>query len=177
MNNKILNLTIAIGQVIRSFLIFIFIIVIFIALLHLVNSEALPFLRYENGSFNLSGQGSPMDEIGFKLDGWFLIWTFFKMSSTILCSLLIVTQILKIIRSIKSLETFKQNNINAFRKIAMIFLVIFGLNIFDVTQSSEQLQMTFQLSLEHLLAAAACYILSEVFKEGNKLMEDNQLTI
>jgi hypothetical protein len=118
-----------------------------------------------------------MDEIGFKLDGWFLIWTFFKMSSTILCSLLIVTQILKIIRSIKSLETFKQNNINAFRKIAMIFLVIFGLNIFDVTQNSEQLQMTFQLSLEHLLAAAACYILSEVFKEGNKLMEDNQLTI
>ncbi|GEM_PF-4111107 len=176
MNNKILNLALAISQVLRSFLIFILIVVVVLGVILVVDNEALPFLRYNNGAFNFSGQGSG-EALGFRPQGWFTLFTFFKLALIILCTILIISEILKVIQSIRSLDTFKQKNILAFRRMAQIFLGLFFIHMFSLVQTEGQVSFTFGLPLEYLIAMIGCYVLSEIFKEGNKLMEENQLTI
>ena len=176
MNNKILSLALAVSQVLRSFLIFILIVVIVMGVILVVDNEALPFLRYDNGAFNFSGQGSG-EALGFRPEGWFTLFTFLKLALVILSTILIITEILKVIQSIRSLDTFRQKNILAFRRMAQIFLVLFFINIFSLVQTENQVTFTFGLPLEYLFAVIGCSVLSEIFKEGNKLMEENQLTI
>ena len=177
MNNKILNLAIAVSQVMRSFLVFIFIVVIVLGVILLINSESLPFLGYAEGTFNFSNQGATSDEQSTRPEGWLMIFAMLKMALTILCSILILSEILKVINSIRSLETFKNKNIIAFRRMGNIFLLLFFVQMFSLIPNGDQLSFRFSVPLFYLLAVMGCYILAEIFKEGNKLMEENQLTI
>jgi len=176
MNNKILNLALAVGQVMRSFLIFILIVVVLAGILLVIDTDALPFLRYENGAFNFSGQ-TATDEVGFRPEGWYILFTFIKLAATIFCSVLIINELIKVIQSIRSLDTFKEKNILAFRRMASIFIALFFIHVFSLTQTEEQFSFSLSLPLQYLLGVIACYILAEIFKEGNRLMEENQLTI
>lgn len=176
MNNKILNLALAISQVMRSFLIFILVVIVIMAVILLINTEALPFLEYNNGSFTFN-QGSESAEPGIRPEGGLMLFAFAKIAATIFCSILIINEILKVIRSIRSLETFKEKNILAFRRMGNIFLAFFFIQMFSLTPNGDQYSFSISLPLFYLFAMIGCHILAEIFKEGNKLMEENQLTI
>jgi hypothetical protein len=175
MNNKILSLALAISQVMRSFLIFMLFVVLGFGVILIIDAESIPFLRYSDGTFNFSGQGAEAE--GVQPQGAIMIFTMLKLAFTILCSIFLFNEALKVIRSIRSLDTFKKQNIASFRRMAMIFLILFVANMFSFYENGEQLAFRFSLPLNYLLAVIGCYILAEIFKEGNKLMEENQLTI
>lgn len=174
MNNKILSLALAISQVMRSFLVFILIVLAVLGVILIADNEALPFLRYDAGSFIFS-QGN--NESGYRPEGWFMFILFFKLSLSIACSVLILGEAIKVISSLKTLTTFRKENIKAFRKMGYIFLVLFVINMLSIIQNATGLEMRFSLPLNYLLAVIGCFVLSEIFKEGNKLMEENNLTI
>lgn len=176
MNNKILNLALAISQVMRSFLIFVLIAVVIAGVIMVINTEALPFIAYSDGSF-VFNQGTQRAEPGIRPEGGLMLFAMLKIAATILCSILIINEILKVIRSIRSLETFKEKNILAFRRMGNIFLAFFFIQMFSLTPNGDQYSFSVSLPLFYLFAVMGCYILAEIFKEGNKLMEENQLTI
>ena len=78
-----------------------------------------------------------------------------------------------IISNIKSIKTFAKDNVKAFSNISK--LAIFLLLIQLVTFSSEQI--SFSIGFSYVFFAFAAIILTQVFKEGQKLLEENELTV
>ena len=80
-------------------------------------------------------------------------------------------------QSVKNLKTFQNNNVTSFRKIGKyifyIFLITSFINIDLKKGGSSGINLNFELLIWMLLV----YILAEVFKEGNNLQQENNLTI
>ena len=102
---------------------------------------------------------------------------FSKLALSVACSVLILTEAIKVINSLKSVDTFKKENIKAFRKMGYVFIALFTIHMFAVDQNSEGFELRLSIPLNYLLAVLGCFILAEIFKEGNKLMEESKLTI
>lgn len=83
----------------------------------------------------------------------------------------------KVMQSVKNLKTFQNNNVTSFRKIGKyifyIFLITSFINIDLKKGGSSGINLNFELLIWMLLV----YILAEVFKEGNNLQQENNLTI
>lgn len=89
---------------------------------------------------------------------------------------------MRIIKSISSLETFRFENVFSFRKMGQLFLIWFAVAIPSIRPLTEfgetfGVTMTTTLNFKYALFALVCFVLAEIFKEGNKLMEENKLTI
>lgn len=89
----------------------------------------------------------------------------------------VVQLVIKVLQSLKSLETFKNENVKAFRKMGYLFIIIFITSIPSLQMVNGTQQVTISLAPGILLGTLICYLLAEIFREGNRLMEDNKLTI
>ncbi|MBC5775342.1 DUF2975 domain-containing protein [Pontibacter sp. KCTC 32443] len=91
--------------------------------------------------------------------------------------ILIVNQVTRIIRSVKALETFRGDNSQAFRKIGIYCVALALLGCIKWFEVSNHTRMSFSVGAIPLAFALGAFILAEIFKEGNKLYEAEQLTI
>ncbi|WP_299824283.1 DUF2975 domain-containing protein [uncultured Pontibacter sp.] len=91
--------------------------------------------------------------------------------------LLIIQEIKSIIKSVKGLETFRSSNSKAFRKIGKYCLGIALLSAFKWIGLEGHSFFGLYFQFMPLAFAMAAFILAEVFEEGNKLYEAEQLTI
>ncbi|MER2996325.1 DUF2975 domain-containing protein [Pontibacter populi] len=91
--------------------------------------------------------------------------------------ILIISQVSRIIRSVKAFETFRENNSHAFWKIGIYCVAIALLNCIKWFEVSHHTRMSFSIGVVPLAFALGAFILAEIFKEGNKLYEAEQLTI
>lgn len=92
-------------------------------------------------------------------------------------SFLIIQLSIKVINSIKSLETFRMENVNSFQKMGKLFMVWFFVDIPSIVQNAYTTSFSAELGLKYIVFAIICFVLAEIFSEGNKLMEDSKLTI
>lgn len=106
-----------------------------------------------------------------------LYWTYFRSLALLSLMFLIVKAVLRILGSIQSLETFRQDNVIAFQKIGKYAIGIFILTSFNVWIVPGDSNINLNLPLGPLLLAVFALVMAEVFKEGNRLMEDSNLTI
>jgi hypothetical protein len=104
---------------------------------------------------------------------------FFSIRAIILSSLLILSlqSLIKIISSINSLSAFQMESGKHFTRVGIFMFVSFIVTILEFNYANHDLTVTFSLELQYLLLAILSWVLAEVFKEGNRLWEDNQLTI
>lgn len=124
--------------------------------------------------------GKVIDINDLKLTSWntaSLYFTFLQYIASLILIYLSIDEFKKILLSVKKLETFRNTNVNAFRKIGFYCLLISFLNIFSYYEFGDYSKITFSISLNALPFALLAFILAEVFKEGNNLLEENQLTI
>jgi hypothetical protein len=91
--------------------------------------------------------------------------------------LLVVRESLLVVDSIQSLETFRQRNITSFRKIGQLFIALFLVNLFHFGMDDGAWELTIQFEPIYLLGTLIGYVLAEIFREGNNLMEEQKLTI
>ncbi len=91
---------------------------------------------------------------------------------------LLLSELIKVVRSIKSLKTFTNNNIRSFTSIAIYLLIVFALGAFSLAPGKAE-SFIFSLSIEFypLLGALFAFLMAEIFKEGNRLREENELTV
>ena len=91
--------------------------------------------------------------------------------------LLIIREIKRVIRSVKGLTTFRSSNSGAFRKIGKYCLGIALLSAFKWISLEGHSFFGIYFQFMPLAFAMAAFILAEIFEEGNKLYEAEQLTI
>ena len=90
---------------------------------------------------------------------------------------LAIKEVRKVIRSLQQLHTFQDYNVIAFRKIGLYFLINFVLSCFSFFIVGKTVELTFDFDIYFATLAVTSYILAEIFKEGNRLQEEHQLTV
>jgi hypothetical protein len=134
-------------------------------------------IRFEKESFVAH---KPTDSQNLRLTDWktsSLYFNYFKFISILIFIYLSINQFKKVLKSVSKLETFQRTNVRAFRKIGYYCLLIAGLSFFSYLEFNYYSKNSISIPLNILLIALLAFILAEIFKEGNNLMEENQLTV
>lgn len=139
----------------------------------------LPFVSFTTTSHSSSGSYL-LNELTQRSQ--ILLISFTVVS--LLLNFLILVQIRKFLRSIRAMKTFYRDNIAAFRKIGFIFLILFAIKIFPLEISAYEpdgrvISTTTYYSVEFVffILSVFSFILSEVFREGEKIRSENEYTI
>ena len=82
-----------------------------------------------------------------------------------------------VIKSVRSIETFHQKNVLSFRKMHKYLFIIFILSSITIINAQEANLYSYSLQPTPLILSVAALIMAEIFKQGNRLLEENQLTI
>jgi hypothetical protein len=91
---------------------------------------------------------------------------------------LIFREFSSVVESVSALQTFRNENVEAFRKIGKYLLLVFlvsGFKFVATEPASAHVSMSFETTTLILMLVA--YVLAEIFKEGNRLYEEEQLTV
>ena len=109
---------------------------------------------------------------------------YFKFTCIFILLFLSIKQFQNIIQSVKRLDTFRLNNIISFRRIGKYSILYFILTLLYFILSFNNTLYFGQggfsqtsISFTPLLFALISFILAEIFKEGNKLQQENELTV
>jgi len=106
-----------------------------------------------------------------------LYFNFIKLSIVLLFSFLCVKEFQNVIESVKEINTFQKRNVSSFRRIGKYLLVIFILMSYSSFTFQQGGTSGFYISFTVLILSLLAYIMAEIFKEGNKLLEENILTV
>jgi hypothetical protein len=85
----------------------------------------------------------------------------------------IIVAFTKVIESISSLKTFTAANVKSFQNISLYTLIIFSIQLLKLSPD----KIGFSIHFSTIIGSALAIILAEVFKEGQKLLEENELTV
>lgn len=173
MKNKSLKYALIFARIMQFGYFFLSLLFIYFVFMKIYNLELPKFLN-------------PKDDIFFFIEFYKAEQIFSNLFNTVFFSLralLIVTSLIialelfiKIIKSIKSLKTFSENTSKYFKKIAVILFLCFILSLIDVVKTETGFTIRYAFEFYYIMLGFFCIVLSEVFKEGNKLWEENQLT-
>ncbi len=142
--------------------------------------------KQKHGEFNISWDDKWGDSISKKdkevytLKNLTLFSLYFNyIQAIIILGLLfkIAQEFKNILNSVNSLKTFEKDNIISFRKIGKYLLIYFIVTSYYVFRFKEGSTSTLDINFTPLLLIFLCFILSEIFKEGNSLKQENELTI
>lgn len=120
-----------------------------------------------------NAQGIPLSEY----NNFLFYFTCIRALSVTAVIYVVLKTVLKILGSIHNLETFRKDNIQSFQKMGKLFLLWFLLAIPTIRMIDGDLSLSVGFYLTYVVWAVICLVLAEIFAEGNKLMEDNKLTI
>ena len=84
----------------------------------------------------------------------------------------------KVITSVKNRKTFEEINVYAFKRIGIYCFIIGIISSYDYYDFETQFKLTrISLNLTFYIIALIALVLSEIFKEGNQLKLESDLTI
>lgn len=102
---------------------------------------------------------------------------YFKVIFIALLIFLILRAFETIMLSVKTLHTFSSRNAKLFRKIGVYIIVITILISYTVFRFESGVQTVSQISLTPIIYILLSFIMAEIFKEGENLRAENDLTI
>ncbi len=91
--------------------------------------------------------------------------------------LLALREFTQVIRSVRKIQTFVYQNIRSFKKIGLYLFIVFLLSGVQYSSFKESGLFGLYVHWTPLLLSLLSYTLSEVFREGNALLEENKGTI
>jgi hypothetical protein len=195
--NKLLNIAIGICKFLKLIYILSFVVITIIFIHIQIDKEAYNDLKINhtdpqttlsvgiNKSYSNKWE-NPYNEVYVleKLTTTTIYLIYFKFACIFALLFLSIKEFQNIIQSVKRLDTFRLNNILSFRKIGKYLILYFMLTLLYFTLSFKNTLYFGQggfsqtsISFTPLLFALISFILAEIFKEGNKLQQENELTI
>lgn len=121
--------------------------------------------------------GSTEGIILSELSSAMIFWLYFRGVFIAGIGLLIARKVLAILSSIKQLKTLYSGNVEHFRDLARIGFIAFLFSCINVGYIEGVLSLNFTFAIGPLTFSVACLVLSEVFREGKHLFEENQMII
>jgi Protein of unknown function (DUF2975) len=82
-----------------------------------------------------------------------------------------------IMLSVKTLKTFSKSNTKRFRQIAICIVLVTVLMSYNILRFDNGDQTLTHISLTPIISTILAFIMAEIFKEGEVLKEENELTI
>lgn len=119
---------------------------------------------------NMPPRAIVLSEISYAMAWWLIL----RNSVFFLLGLLILLRVRAILQSFQSLRMFYESNIRHFRRIGQLFFIIALVSFFNFYAGNGDVQFDLTLPLASILAAAGGFLLSEVFREGYALAEDQK---
>lgn len=191
--NTVLNIAIIICKSLRLFYILIFFALTVIFIHYQINPTTYKdldfktnllvkdnnFSSFKSYKINVDGK-TPLDSEVFKFNEikfTSLLFNYVQLLSILVLYFLSTKEFQKIIKSVKNIKTFQKENSNSFKKIGKYLLLIFFLTGYTSYRFELGGIRGFNISFTLLIFTLLTYIMSEVFKEGNKLSEESELTI
>jgi len=102
---------------------------------------------------------------------------FMQYSALLILLFLALKEFKKVVLSLENYSTFQMKNVNSFRRIGnFLFLYLLIGSVQWITFQEGSL-INFSLSIAPLCLAIFAFLLAEIFKEGNSLKKENDLTI
>mgnify|MGYP006266416531 CR=1 FL=1 len=100
---------------------------------------------------------------------WFIIGAIY---------VLILNQVSRLLNSMEAISTFYEGSIEAFRKITRLFVALFVVSLVALSWKGAD-SYTFGIEADpiYLVYALIAWVLTEVFKEGNRLHEETKYTV
>jgi len=123
---------------------------------------------------------SPADSEVFttgRLTNISLTFNFLQKSILLFLVFLCINEFRKVIKSVKTITTFQQQNVLSFRSIGKYMIFYFLLNSITYYGFEQGNQTGFSLEFTPLIITLFAYILAAIFNEGNRLAEENSLTV
>ncbi len=111
------------------------------------------------------------------LNPFSIYFTFLQICVTLVLSYFIVREVIRILKSVQELQPFNTGNITSFRRIGYLCFSVAALNCFRFLIAKQTLSVTFSVDYVLLIFMLITFILAEIFSEGQKLYEQDKLTI
>ncbi len=102
---------------------------------------------------------------------------YFKVLMVAVLMLLIIRAFETIMLSVKTLNTFSRSNVKLFRHIGIYVVFVTILTSYTVLRFENGDQTISHISLTPVIYMLLAFIMAEIFKEGENLREENDLTI
>jgi hypothetical protein len=90
---------------------------------------------------------------------------------------LMIGEVIRILRSVKAWQTFSEANIRSFRRLGYFCLALLVLNCLRILSTGTTSAISFHIDFNLLLFMLTAFILAEIFREGQRLHEQEKLTI
>ena len=106
-----------------------------------------------------------------------LYLNYLKYAMALILAFISVREFQKVIKSVKHVETFGVKNVKSFKRIGVCLLV------YSIIMSYSSMRFKlggfsgFGLNVNLLILVLVAFIMAEIFKEGNSLKQENDLTI
>lgn len=112
-----------------------------------------------------------------KLNTVSLYINYFKILIIAVLMYLIIKAFETIMLSVKTLNTFSRSNTKLFRQIGVYIIFVTILTSYTVLRFETGHQTMTHISLTPVIYLLSAFIMAEIFKEGENLKEENDLTI
>jgi hypothetical protein len=112
-----------------------------------------------------------------KISKMSLILNYLQVMGILSLILFTIKEFSNVIESVRSIETFHQRNTLSFRKMYKYLFIIFILSSVTIINAQEANFYGYSLQLTPLILSVSAFIMTEIFKQGNQLFEENKLTI
>jgi len=103
--------------------------------------------------------------------------TYLKYTLILILLFLCAKEFQNIIQSVKNFNTFRKNNVLSFRRLGKYLIIVYVLSSYSIIHFKDASISEFNFTFTPLIFILCSYILAEIFKEGNVLMEENNLTV
>lgn len=104
-------------------------------------------------------------------------FSYLQLILSIILGILMIKEIRKVLKTVKELKTFNDTNIGSFQRLGYYCLAFAAINCVHILATHETRSISFNPSFTMLSFMISAFILAEIFKEGQKLSEIDQLTI
>jgi hypothetical protein len=141
-----------------------------------VDNGEVTFSEVKTGTSELSSTDAKWIYLN-EINSFSRYFFFLQIVATLLLSHFIVREVIRILRSVQALQPFHSGNVASFRRIGYLCLSITALNCFRVLITGNTFTASFSLDYTLLIFMLITFILAEIFKEGQKLYEQEKLTI
>lgn len=130
--------------------------------------------------WRLDGEVTPEDDKVFTLDKLTtgsLIILFIKYSMILVLVFLSVKEFQMVVESVKKIQTFKIGNVRSFIRLGKYFFILFLLFSVSVYGFEQGRISIISIAFLPLVLMLLAFVMAEIFKEGNLLSEENELTV
>lgn len=190
--NKLLYLALVVTKVIKALILLGLVLLVILFIHWQFNMDDYKSVQVSVSSGSLSifesttGSAEPVPDISKTsgktvylndLNSFSVYFTLLQLVASLVLSYFIARQVIRILKSVQESQPFNAGNITSFRRIGYLCLSIAVVNCFRFLIAKQTLSITFSVDYMLLIFMLITFILAEIFSEGQKLYEQDKLTI